>query len=218
MNKEQSLSLQQRAIKRAFDVVVATVLLIIAWPLLVVSVAASTVDTGSFGLFRQTRVGRHAAFFSLYKVRTMRSDIGVTTTVTARGDARITRFGAVLRRAKVDELPQLVNVLLGDMSLVGPRPDVPGFADILEGTDRIILSVRPGITSFAALAYRDEEVLLGTSVDPVAMNRNILWPHKVRLNVQYVRSYSFSADIRCILDTISGRPARSEAVYPQDGL
>lgn len=202
MNKRQGLSLRQRAIKRAFDVVVATVLLIAAWPVIVMSIAAATVDTRALGLFRQTRVGRNGALFSLYKVRTMRMDQHVTTTVTARGDIRITRLGGILRRSKIDELPQLFNVLRGDMSLVGPRPDVPGFADSLKGEDRVILTVRPGITSPAALAYRNEEELLASVVDMEAYNREVIWPDKVRINRAYIDRYTFGTDLRAIFETL----------------
>ena len=112
----------------------------------------------------------------------MRAVEGVDTTVTTTHDVRITRSGAWLRRLKIDELPQLVNVMRGEMSLVGPRPDVPGFADRLEGPDRVVLTVRPGITGPAALAYRHEEEILAGVADPERYNREVIWPDKVRIN------------------------------------
>ena len=111
------------------------------------------------------------------KIRTMNSVGG--TTVTTANDTRITRSGALMRRLKIDELPQLINVLRGEMSLVGPRPDVPGFADLLIGDDRVVLTVRPGITGPAAIEYRHEEEILARVADPEGYNRDVIWPDKV---------------------------------------
>lgn len=201
MSEPQVLSLRQRTVKRTFDLVVATVLLAVTWPIILLALAAATVDTRAPGLFRQVRVGHHGVLFSVYKVRTMRPVGQVATTVTVRGDARITTLGAMLRRTKIDELPQLVNVVRGEMSLVGPRPDVPGFADRLSGSDRVILSVRPGITSLATLAYRDEESLLSQAADPEAYNRDVIWPDKVRINREYLARYRLSEDVRIVFAT-----------------
>lgn len=208
MSDHHALSLRQRAIKRTFDFVVALLLLMVTWPVIVAAIIAATIDTSAPGLFRQTRVGRDGVLFSLYKVRTMRPSAKITTTATTRGDARITRLGAVLRRTKIDELPQLVNVVRGDMSMVGPRPDVPGFADRLTGDDRIILTVRPGITSPAALAYRDEEALLAGVADPEKYNREVLWPDKVRINRRYLADYHLDIDLRILIDTAFPRRTR----------
>ena len=143
--------------------------------------------------------------FRVIKIRTMRVMTDVApTTVTKRGDARITILGAWLRRFKIDELPQLLNVLVGDMSLVGPRPDVPGFADTLTGSDRIVLSVRPGITGPATLKYRNEEEILANQSDPEDYNRRVLWPDKVTINKKYVVDYCFVGDIGYILKTLMG--------------
>jgi len=138
------------------------------------------------------------------KLRTMHSVAGGGTTVTTAGDARITPIGRFLRRYKLDELPQLINVLRGDMSLVGPRPDVAGFADMLTGSDRMILSVRPGITGPATLKYRNEEELLASVSDPEAYNRNVIWPDKVRINREYVQHFRLRDDLRYIWLTIFG--------------
>jgi lipopolysaccharide/colanic/teichoic acid biosynthesis glycosyltransferase len=124
--------------------------------------------------------------------------------VTTGRDRRITWLGRIWRKTKIDELPQLINVLKGNMSFVGPRPDVPGYADRLQGDDRIVLSVRPGITGPATLKYRDEEALLADQDDPERYNNEVLWLDKVRINREYVESWSFWQDIRYILKTICG--------------
>ena len=133
--------------------------------------------------------------------------------MTRAGDLRITRSGRVMRKLKIDELPQLVNVLLGQMSLVGPRPDVPGYADVLTGDDRLMLSVRPGITGPATLAYRHEEELLASVPDPETYNREVLWPDKVRLNCAYVLDWSFAKDLGYLLATASSVFARPVAEH-----
>jgi lipopolysaccharide/colanic/teichoic acid biosynthesis glycosyltransferase len=125
--------------------------------------------------------------------------------VTTAGDSRITVSGRWLRRYKIDELPQLWNVLKGDMSLVGPRPDVEGYADRLEGDERIVLSVRPGITGPASLKYRNEEEILASVDDPVRYNDEVIWPDKVKMNMEYIREWSFGKDIGYIVATVTGR-------------
>ena len=164
----------------------------------------STIDTGTKGIFVQRRVGRNGRLFRAVKICTMRPSATNKSTVTARGDPRITRAGQFFRRTKIDELPQLFNILVGNMSFVGPRPDVPGFADLLQGKDRIILSVRPGITGPATLKYRDEEELLASVENPEEYNREVIYPDKVRINREYVENWSFRQDIRYILATLFG--------------
>jgi lipopolysaccharide/colanic/teichoic acid biosynthesis glycosyltransferase len=199
----RGLSRRQRATKRAFDVVVAGVALVVFSPVIAVCWVVARIDTRASGVFRQRRIGLDGQPFEVMKLRTMRQVRGLTSTVTTADDSRITRSGAMMRSFKFDELPQLVNVLRGEMSLVGPRPDVPGFADALVGEDRILLTVRPGITSPAAVAYRHEEQLLAQASDPEAYNRDIIWPDKVRINRAYVENYSFLSDLRCLADTVS---------------
>ena len=133
----------------------------------------------------------------------MRPVAGHNSTVTAANDVRITRLGRILRRTKLDELPQLYDVLVGNMSLVGPRPDVSGYADRLVGADRVMLTVRPGITGPAALVYRHEEELLAVADDPQAYNDEVLWPAKVAINCDYVTSYTLRGDLRIIRDTLA---------------
>ena len=134
----------------------------------------------------------------------MRQVKGVQGTVTSSTDARITGTGKYLRKLKIDELPQLWNVLVGQMSLVGPRPDVPGYADQLQGDDRIVLSIQPGITGPASIAFRKEEELLASVDDPQKYNDEVVWPEKVRLNRRYIEEYSLLGDIKYIFKTVFG--------------
>ena len=196
---------RDRQLKRAFDLVASVLGLLLLWPLVLFGWIAATVSTRCNGFFIQNRVGCDGKTFPLIKLRSMRIVEGMNSTVTSDRDVRVTPVGWWLRKLKLDELPQLVNVLLGQMSFVGPRPDVPGFADRLTGEDRIILSVRPGITGPASLAFRNEEELLADAENPEAYNREVIWPEKVRLNRQYIEEYSFWQDIKYILQTITGR-------------
>jgi lipopolysaccharide/colanic/teichoic acid biosynthesis glycosyltransferase len=197
-----TLSSRQEAAKRLLDVVVSGAVLVATSPALLVGWLAATLETRQNGLFRQVRIGRDGTPFEVLKLRTMRAVDGIDTTVTTRHDVRITRSGAWMRRLKIDELPQLVNVLRGEMSLVGPRPDVPGFADRLQGGDRVILTVRPGITGPAALAYRHEEAILAEVPDPETYNREVIWPDKVRINRAYVEHYRLRADLTSLVRTV----------------
>lgn len=188
------------ALKRTFDIVAAVIGLAILWPVIVVTWALAGLETGASGFFCQQRVGRGGKVFRVVKLRTMRPVKG--TSVTTAGDPRITPLGAKLRRYKLDELPQLWNVLTGTMSFVGPRPDVPGFLDQLVGTDREILKLQPGITGPATLKYRDEEEILSRVEDPERYNSEVIWPDKVRINLDYLHNWSFGKDITYILRTI----------------
>lgn len=191
-----------RAAKRAVDLSFAIVgILALGW-LMMAAWLVATIDTGRNGLFMQDRVGRDGRTFRVIKIRTMRVSREITTTVTTSTDARITPIGRLLRLSRIDELPQLVNVLVGDMSLVGPRPDVPGWADRLEGDDRVILRIRPGITGPATLHFRDEARLLAEQPDPERFNREVIWPAKVRLNREYLRQWSLAGDFRLIARTV----------------
>lgn len=191
--------------KRLFDITASALgLAAFSWLILLAWVVASA-DTRANGFFTQQRVGRHGKLFSVVKIRTMRVDIAHDTHVTQANDPRITRVGAFFRRTKIDELPQLWNVLLGDMSFVGPRPDVPGYADNLEGSDKaLLLSVRPGITGPATLAYRHEEHLLAEQPDPQRYNDEVIFPDKVRINLDYIRNWRFRDDLFIIWKTLFG--------------
>lgn len=154
--------------------------------------------------FCQQRVGKDGKLFTMYKFRSM-SVHHNGSTVSVAGENRITPIGAILRRYKIDELPELWNVLIADMSFVGPRPDVPGYADLLQGDDRIVLTLRPGITGPASLKYRDEEELLSTMEDPIRYNDEVIYPDKVRINRYYATHYSFIDDLKIIFCTVLGK-------------
>jgi lipopolysaccharide/colanic/teichoic acid biosynthesis glycosyltransferase len=188
--------------KRAFDIGLATMALGLTWWIIVLAWIITTVTLRRNGFFSQMRVGRNGALFRILKIRTMRDDTQIKTTVTSSSDPRITTLGRFFRRTKIDELPQLLNILAGHMSFVGPRPDVPGFADKLSGDDRLILTVRPGITGPATLKYRNEEELLNSTPNPEEYNRTVVFPDKVRINKEYVLNYTLSMDLRCILATV----------------
>ena len=192
-------------LKYLFDKIASFVGLLLLWPvLLVVAILIKVKMPGGPALFTQQRVGRHGRVFRIYKFRTMTVGHGGTS-VSVRGENRITPLGAHLRRWKLDELPELWNVLRGDMSFVGPRPDVPGYADQLQGNDRRMLLLRPGITGPATLKYRNEEELLASVEDPIRYNDEVIFPDKVRLNCYYYRHYSFIKDIQMIFCTVLGK-------------
>ena len=191
--------------KWVFDRGMAFVGLLFLWPILiVVAVLIKIKMPGGPVLFTQKRVGRHGSLFTMHKFRSMTVSHGGSS-VSVAGEARITPLGAVLRRYKLDELPELLDVLVGNMSFVGPRPDVPGYADRLKGDDRRILELRPGITGPASLKYRDEEELLAKVNNPVEYNDMVIFPDKVRINLYYFDNYSFIKDIQMIFCTVLGK-------------
>lgn len=193
------------ALKFLFDKVVSFLGLLILWPLmLLVAILVRIRMPGGPVLFSQKRVGKDGRLFTMYKFRSMTVGHGGSS-VSVAGEARITPLGAKLRKYKLDELPELWNVLIGDMSFVGPRPDVPGYADVLAGEDREILQLRPGITGPASLKYRHEEELLATVEDPQKYNDEIIFPDKVRINRYYLHHYSFRMDLKMIWATVFGK-------------
>ena len=159
-------------------------------------------------IFKQKRVGQYGRLFTVYKFRSMKVAGGGTTSIASKEENRITPLGKKLRRYKLDELPELWNVFIGDMSFVGPRPDVPGYADKLKGKYRDILKLKPGITGPASLKYRQEEDLLNSVENPQEYNDKIIYPDKVRLNLYYLEHYSFFKDIEMIVCTVLGRKMR----------
>jgi len=193
-----------KTVKRSFDIIFALFGLLFLFPVIFLSYIISSFETSSNGLFIQQRVGKGGRLFNVFKIKTMKAVMGINTVITSSGDARITKSGAFFRKTKIDELPQLWNVLIGQMSFVGPRPDVPGYADRLQGKDRRVLSIRPGITGPAQLAYRDEEDILAAQNDPVKYNDEVIWPDKVKINLDYVTNYSFFKDLYYIWKTIIG--------------
>ena len=190
--------------KWLFDRIMSLVGLIILSPvLLVVAILIRVKMPGGPVLFKQKRVGKEGKLFTMVKFRSMSVAHGGSS-VSVAGESRITPLGAKLRKYKLDELPELWNVFIGDMSFVGPRPDVPGYADKLVGEDRVILKLRPGITGPASLKYRDEETLLATVEDPIRYNDEVIFPDKVRINKEYYYNWSFWLDMRYIVRTVCG--------------
>ncbi|TVZ55179.1 lipopolysaccharide/colanic/teichoic acid biosynthesis glycosyltransferase [Lutibacter sp. Hel_I_33_5] len=186
------LSVKQKVIKRFIDIIFSLsgiTLLIIPISILVL---LSTIINNEFGIFFQKRVGEKGVVFTIFKIKTMK--LGKEDSISS--------FGKFLRITKLDEFPQLFNVLFGQMSIVGPRPDIKGYADELQGEDRIILSVKPGLTSPAALFFSDEESLLSKQENPLKYNDEVLWPKKVELNKEYVQNWSLKNDFKIILKTI----------------
>lgn len=175
-------------------------LCLISWLLLLIALVIKISDGGSV-LFKQHRVGKDGQLFTIHKFRSMVDNHGGST-VSVAGDKRITPVGKFLRRFKLDELPELWDVLVGNMSFVGPRPDVPGYADRLQGENREILAWLPGITGPASLKYRNEEDLLAAVDDPERYHDEVVYPDKVRLNLYYFRHYSFFTDLKIIFATL----------------
>ena len=209
-------------LKWLFDRLASLFGLLILWPVMVVvAIMVKVKMPGGPAFFCQKRVGRDGKLFTCHKFRTMTMNHSGSS-VSVAGDSRITPFGAKLRHYKIDELPELWDVLIGNMSFVGPRPDVPGYADKLEGEDRVVLKLRPGITGPATLKYRLEDEMISDYVaerqaagDPrdaqaiaVEYNDTVIYPDKVRLNKYYYEHYSFWKDIEMIFATVLGRKVR----------
>jgi len=196
------ISIRMKIIKRISDLIISIFgLIIFSWIILFLWVIASA-DTKGNGFFLQKRVGRNGSNINVIKIRTMRTIAGLESTITTKNDPRITLIGAFFRKWKLDELPTLWNVIVGDMSLVGPRPDVPGYTDKLKGVERRILELRPGITGPATLKYSNEEQLLAGVNDPVKFNDNVIFPDKVKINLEYIENWSLWGDIKIIFNTI----------------
>jgi lipopolysaccharide/colanic/teichoic acid biosynthesis glycosyltransferase len=204
--------LHRRVVKRVFDLLISTIsLLILGLPLLALALAVRLSSPGP-ALFRQPRVGRGGRLFQIWKLRTMFD--GAATlgpAVTVGGDPRVTRLGRLLRKAKLDELPQLVNVWLGDMSFIGPRPEVPKYVSRYRPEDLVLLAVRPGITDPASIQFRDEEELLARFTDRERGYLDEVLPRKLALARAYVRSQSFLGDLHLLLRTFAVvlRPPRA---------
>ncbi|WP_334126688.1 sugar transferase [Empedobacter brevis] len=186
-------------IKHIFDYILALILLIFLVGLIVLLIIISSFETKQLGLFTQNRVGKKGKLFKIYKIRTIKGTSKSTITTNRH---QVTKIGKILRKYKLDELPQLFNILKGEMSFVGPRPDVEGYADKLVGEDRIMLNVKPGITGPAQLKYRNEEDILSKVKDPIMYNDTVLWPDKVRINIEYVKNWSFKRDLVYMFKTI----------------
>ena len=193
----------QLAAKRAMDIVISAAALCVLWPVLLLIALAIVVDDPGPVFYRQVRVGRGGKPFRIFKFRTMVVDADKKgLSITVGRDSRITRVGAFLRRTKLDELAQLLNVLCGQMSFVGPRPEVPRYVELYTPYQRQVLLVRPGITDYASIAYRNENDLLAGADDPERMYIETIMPDKIELNMKYLREISPLTDVRLILRTV----------------
>ena len=189
--------------KRLFDIVSSGIGLLCLAPVFVVMAIWIKLDSRGPVFYRQTRVGRYGRDFRIFKFRSMRvgSDKGRQITVGEK-DPRITRFGYFIRRYKIDELPQLINVFLGDMSVVGPRPEVRKYVDLYSEEQRKVFQVRPGITDLASIKYRNENELLSQVDDPDTYYIDVIMPDKLTINLEYIRHQSFMGDIKIIFNTL----------------
>ena len=195
------LDVADAALRRLLDVTVAGMLLLVLAPLLgVLALLVRATSTGP-ALFRQIRIGRNGRPFVLLKLRTMRAD-APGPVITAGGDPRITRFGAWLRRTKLDELPQLWNVLRGDMSLVGPRPEVPDYVALYTAAQRAALLVRPGLTDPASLAWADEAATLAAFAEPHRAYADVVLPRKLALSLAYLERRTVWSDLAVVMRTV----------------
>ena len=188
--------------KRLFDIIFSFLGLILLLPLFIIVSILIKVDSSGPIFFLQERVGLYGKYFKIIKFRSMKVNHNDSLTITLKNDKRITRIGRKLRKYKIDEIPELINVLIGDMSFVGPRPDVPGFANLLKGNDRNILKLRPGITSLASIKYSNEEQLLLEQEDPIAYNNDVIFPDKVKMNLNYYENNNIWIDIKIIFATV----------------
>ena len=196
------MSKKAMILKIIFDRIMALFGLLFLSPvLLIVAILIKLKMPGGSIIFSQKRVGQYGKLFTMYKFRSMTVGHGGSS-ISVAGENRITPLGVKLRKYKLDELPELWNVLIGDMSFVGPRPDVPGYADILEGNDRRVLELKPGITGPASLKYRNEEEILAMQDDPIKYNDEVIFPDKVKINLKYLDNWSFFEDIKIIIYTV----------------
>lgn len=190
-------------IKRVFDIIASFCGLIILSPMLLIVSLAIKVDSKGPVFFKQKRVGKNNKIFEIYKFRTMVTDAEkLGKQITVGNDSRITRVGKFIRKCKLDEFPQLINVLKGEMSLVGPRPEVPRYVDLYDEYQSQILLVQPGITDYASIEYRDENEILGKSENPEKTYIEEIMPIKIELNMKYIRNISLFEDIKLVINTI----------------
>lgn len=200
------LSRGNNMVKWFFDRTLSLVLLMALMPVLLLVAIVILLTSGAPVFYIQERIGQNAKPFKLIKFRTMKGE--EESPVAAAELNRITRVGRWLRRTKIDELPELLNIFVGDMSFVGPRPDVAGYADKLEGDDRRLLTMKPGLTGVASLKYRNEEDLLAAQPNPQEYNDKVIWPDKVRLNLLYMERQSLWLDVKVLICTALGKTVK----------
>lgn len=191
------------AIKRTFDIVASFIGLILLSPILIIIAVFIKLDSKGPVFFKQKRVGKNKQIFEIYKFRTMVIDAEkLGKQITVGNDNRITKIGKFIRKCKLDELPQLINVLKGEMSLVGPRPEVPKYVELYDVYQEQVLLVQPGITDYASIEFRNENELLGKSKNPEATYIDEIMPTKIELNLLYIKNISLLEDFKLILNTI----------------
>ena len=188
-------------LKRTFDILLSVFAIFLLFPFFLLVSFLIVIDSGFPIFFLQKRIGKGAKEFNIIKFRTMKTN-NENITITVINDSRITRIGKYLRKTKIDELPEILNVLFGQMSFVGPRPDVKGYADKLKGANRKILALRPGITGPASLKYYNEEYILSQKSNPKKYNDEVIFPDKVKINIHYFHNRSFFLDLKIIFVTI----------------
>lgn len=179
--------------KRIFDIIFSVIGLTSLALLIIILILVSSVDTKSFGIFYQKRIGQFGKVFQIFKIKTI-----------SERSRKASSYGLFLRKSKLDELPQLFNILIGDMSFVGPRPDISGYYDMLQGEQRKILQLKPGLTSEASIKYSDEESILNLQENPLEYNDNVIFPDKVKMNLDYFYKQSLLVDLKIILKTVFG--------------
>lgn len=193
----------QLAVKRGFDIIISAAALAILWPLFLIIAAAIRIDSPGKVFYRQERIGKNGKPFYIFKFRSMVENADKKgPEITIGRDARITRVGAFIRKTKLDELAQLLNVLKGDMSFVGPRPEVGRYVRLYTAHQRQVLLVKPGITDYASIAYRNENDLLAKAEDPERCYIEKIMPDKIELNMKYLRDISLITDLKLILLTL----------------
>ena len=200
------LSRGNNMVKWLFDRTLSLLAIVVLLPILLLVAIVILVANGAPVMYVQERIGQDGKPFKLIKFRTMHGD--EKSPIAASELNRITRVGRWLRRTKIDELPELLNIFVGDMSFVGPRPDVAGYADKLEGTDRRMLTMKPGLTGVASLKYRNEEDLLAAQSNPQEYNDKVIWPDKVRLNLLYMERQSLWLDVKVLICTALGKTVK----------
>ena len=188
--------------KRLFDLTASLIGIIVLFPVFIIVSDLVKISSEGPVFFVQKRIGKNGKVFQMIKFRSMTVIQSSDSTISIKGDLRITKTGAFLRKYKLDELPELLNVLKGEMSIVGPRPDVSGYADKLEGEDVLILELRPGITGSASLKYANEEEILALQEDPFRYNDEVIYPDKVKLNLDYYYNNNLWIDIKIIFATV----------------
>ncbi|REG98256.1 sugar transferase [Flavobacterium aquicola] len=185
----------QSIIKRLFDILFSSIFLLFFFWVIIIAWFVAVIDTRTNGVFIQERIGQYGKRFKIYKLRTFQ--VG-----RKFDELQISKFGQLLRNYKLDELPQLFNVMKGEMSIVGPRPDIAGYYDLLEGENRKILELKPGLTSLASLKYYSEDKLLDNQVNPLGYNDNVLFPDKIKMNLEYYYHKTFFIDLEIIVNTL----------------